>query len=243
MKKVKIDKVRSWKIRKREDPSSARVQVQQREYPNRLSAENALQQWTLPNADHGRCMLFNKSVADSTASSDRQTFVWRLWKWIKKKKIKTKKQLFSKVASKELVSISWIPFQQMESKICSLGRNRRHSSHHSILPNYLACPNQRKAATLIKKLIDFDVHLRRFGRNQQAYKRLDGEQLDLPQSPKKTKKQNKTKKPGVIPSLRVKEDTLYSTACRAVKKKASTIVFIPPYKLPFLLPCISEWWE
>lgn len=61
----------------------------------------------------------------------------------------------------------------MESKVCSLGRMSAAAqlSPFSILP-HLARSNQCKAATLIKKLVDFNVHLRRFSKNQQAYKRL-----------------------------------------------------------------------
>ena len=36
--------------------------------------------------------------------------------------------------------------------------------------------------------------------------------------------------------------TEYSTPWKKVNTKANTIVTAVPYKAPFLLPCIKEWW-
>ena len=43
-------------------------------------------------------------------------------------------------------------------------------------------------------------------------------------------------------SVRVNEDTAYSTAWNVVKTKANTIVTSVPSRDPSLLPCITEWW-
>lgn len=40
----------------------------------------------------------------------------------------------------------------------------------------------------------------------------------------------------------MKEETVYSTPCRAVKAKANTTVSAIPYNVPLLYPCIIEWW-
>ena len=40
----------------------------------------------------------------------------------------------------------------------------------------------------------------------------------------------------------MKDETVYSTPCKAVNIIANTIVITVPYKAPFLLPCIREWW-
>lgn len=39
----------------------------------------------------------------------------------------------------------------------------------------------------------------------------------------------------------MKDDTEYSTACKAVKISANITVNNIPYKVPLLLPCIIEW--
>jgi len=40
----------------------------------------------------------------------------------------------------------------------------------------------------------------------------------------------------------VKEETLYSTPWKAVKTIANNSVATNPYNVPFLFPCIREWW-
>ena len=40
----------------------------------------------------------------------------------------------------------------------------------------------------------------------------------------------------------MKEDTEYSTPWKKVNITANIIVTAVPYKAPFLLPCIKEWW-
>lgn len=40
----------------------------------------------------------------------------------------------------------------------------------------------------------------------------------------------------------MKEETEYSTAWNKVKITAKTVVDTKPYRVPALLPCISEWW-
>ena len=63
------------------------------------------------------------------------------------------------------------------------------------------------------------------------------------------KKQNLQRKPVAkkklvpkIPSLIVKDETLYSIPWKPVKITANNIVAIEPYKAPFLFPWIKEWW-
>ena len=41
----------------------------------------------------------------------------------------------------------------------------------------------------------------------------------------------------------VKDETVYSTAWKAVNVKARTIVYSKPFKAPTLFPCIKLWWE
>jgi len=51
----------------------------------------------------------------------------------------------------------------------------------------------------------------------------------------------KKKQEPKAPSLIVKEDTLYSTPCKAVNIIANITVAIEPYKAPCLSPWINEW--
>lgn len=117
----------------------------QREYPNRLSAENALQKWAWPNADHGGCML-------SIIGSKQHGIVRSPDLRLKIVKVDPKTSSFLS-GLQEIV-------QDLESRSADGERVARWTIIDTALTipfSLLGIPNQRKAATLIKKLIDFDV--------------------------------------------------------------------------------------
>lgn len=117
----------------------------QREYPNQLSAENALNLWAWPQADHGGCML-------SIIGSKEQGIVRSPDLRLKIVKVDPKTSSFLSGLQKII--------QDLEDRIAhgkTIARWTIIGTALTIPFSVPGIPNQSKATTLIKRLIDFDV--------------------------------------------------------------------------------------
>lgn len=126
------------------NPDAAPYDLQY-EHPNRLSAENAAQIWTLPNAVHGGCML-------SIIGSRQQGIVRSPDLHLKIVKLDPKTSSFLSGLQETV--------QDLEYRLANgepVARWTVIGTALTIPFSVLGIPNQRKAAALIKKLTDFGV--------------------------------------------------------------------------------------